>query len=521
MHPKFPVYNKVSVIDQLTEVEKAWEKLRWENYKSDSLREGNSPDDNCGSPDRIIEGTTLCNQFCNQFYNRTSRTLNLSTATPTSLPFNKWVYRPPPHKSQTEARMIYAKQKIKEELIRFNRKGQDNISKEAKIGLKRLKERVKKWENSTTKTTTSIRNVSVTTTTSTDVNATSPIGPLSVSQGNITTRRYTTVTTMITNSTTVATQSSMDVKSTSPTLVSQGVTGSQTTSHSPIKENNRAALVTTLPIVAVIFLFLLLVGFIFLRKKSLKDKRSKQAPLKSHSKDLELGDMKDSSNDYGKTDEDGMERKLAFTKQNATSKLTSYEVGGNAPPAPELNTTQRGIMVPPDNAKACTQGSHEYEEAKYPGTQRNDEYEEVTDKDKNQGYEKAKGRGNHADQGHEVANFADGPFYQTLNPDAQNESSYTSVCGRKQDGGYDALERQKIHVSPRSKTDPNYDLTDRIWKGDPKIKSTFQIGGEYSVTCSSSANTSDYDKLEHTTRNRKPDNISPNEYNILQPKRKV
>lgn len=209
----------------------------------------------------------------------------------------------------------------------------------------------------------------------------------------------------------------------------------------------------------------------------------------------ELGDMKHSSDDFGGTGENGKERKVAIEEQNATSKLSGNEVDENATQTQEVKTTPTGIMVPPDNAKVCTQGSDGYEGAEVQETHSNDGYEEVIGKDKHRGSEKAKCRGEYDDQGHETAKHADEPFYHTLNQNAQDESSYTSAGGRKPDGDYDVLDRQKIPVSPRSKPDPNYDSTDRICKADANIKSSDQIGSEYSATCGSSANTSTYDKL--------------------------
>lgn len=138
MHPKFLVYKKINKIDQIIELEKTFEKLRWENHRrqtSNNNIANETNDDDEGS--EVNESNSI---DTGQSYDPTTRSLGISSTRPTSLPCNKWVYRPPLHihNPETEVRMTYAKQRIKEELAMYNNKGQENISKETRKGLRSL-----------------------------------------------------------------------------------------------------------------------------------------------------------------------------------------------------------------------------------------------------------------------------------------------------------------------------------------------------------------------------------------------
>lgn len=63
-------------------------------------------------------------------------------------------------------------------------------------------------------------------------------------------------------------------------------------------------------------------------------------------------------------------------------------------------------------------------------------------------------------------------------------------------------------------------MTERTRKGDGKTAPNSQTDNDYSALSRSSANTSDYDKLDKTRRSYEVENISPDDYNVLQPQEK-
>lgn len=105
MHHKFAILDKVNVLNQMIEVDKTWQKLRWYNYRR-------NPRNNVGStpsPTQSKNDTEDDSTFEEHLFNPITKTLDLSTVGPKNLPFNKWVYGPPPHNPATEAHMVFEK----------------------------------------------------------------------------------------------------------------------------------------------------------------------------------------------------------------------------------------------------------------------------------------------------------------------------------------------------------------------------------------------------------------------------
>ncbi|KAJ8036143.1 hypothetical protein HOLleu_20028 [Holothuria leucospilota] len=299
--------------------------------------------------------------------------------------------------------------------------------------------------------------------------------------------------------------------------------------------NNMAALAVILPLVLVLFAVLLFATFIFIWRKILKGQAVKQDSVKSDNNEViqEVGKVKDklkdtssvqpsvasSMNYYTDLGSDQKRREGALAnKNNAVEEAQYAEVDENPLPVLKDSTPQEGNLSQPVNSKLGPKESHEYKEAVVQVTLSNDEYEEAKFEgtESNQGYEEAKDEGKQDDQGY-MRSKVTAPFYHTLDPDTPSDSSYTSVSINKQDGGYDTLNREQTPSKPQSKTNSDYDLTERIGKGDVSFEPSNQIGGDYSVTGSRSANISAYDMLDRERRNHEADIVSPNEYNILQP----
>ncbi|KAJ8036140.1 hypothetical protein HOLleu_20025 [Holothuria leucospilota] len=102
---------------------------------------------------------------------------------------------------------------------------------------------------------------------------------------------------------------------------------------------------------------------------------------------------------------------------------------------------------------------------------------------------------------------------------AKYSSLQTSESTRKDDG-CNALDRQQDTRKEKCQTDSGYDVTERTRKGDGKTVPNSQTDNDYSALIRSSANTSDYDKLDKTRRSYEVENISPDDYNVLQPQEK-
>ncbi|KAJ8036139.1 hypothetical protein HOLleu_20023 [Holothuria leucospilota] len=336
--------------------------------------------------------------------------------------------------------------------------------------------------------------------------------------------------------------------------------------------NRAVTLTVVLPLLTVVFVLLMFICSIFIWKKTFKRKKSKRDSLKLQNTEMtqELGEAKrkfkdpypieqsvasfnhyidpssdgrrkqdtpdfnkeklkdpypieqsvTSSNHYTDSKSDGNKKGLAI-KGSADGEAQYAEVDECTQPV--LTDSNPKNLIPPPSVhfKGGTQESHGYEEAIVGGTQRNDGYEEakVESSPNGQGYEKAKDKGIQDSDGYETAKVS-GPFYHTLDPDAPSDSFYMSVSKIKQDGGYNTLDRGQNSSQAKPQTDSGYDLTERIGKGGIKVEPSNQIDNDYLALSRSSANTSEYDKLDRTRRSYEVDSISPNEYNALQPQEK-
>ena len=121
MQPKFAVYKKIDIMENVIEAETAVTKLRWEHQFKDITEE------------------------YQPLYNGENNSFDLKRTKATDVPFNKRVQMPQPHCQEIELKIRYAKEKIRHTLTNYsaNHKGFENIDKEIETGIKKLKKRIK------------------------------------------------------------------------------------------------------------------------------------------------------------------------------------------------------------------------------------------------------------------------------------------------------------------------------------------------------------------------------------------
>ncbi|KAJ8036148.1 hypothetical protein HOLleu_20033 [Holothuria leucospilota] len=228
----------------------------------------------------------------------------------------------------------------------------------------------------------------------------------------------------------------------------------------------------------------------------LKRLRSRRDSVRSRGSDMkeEIGEVDQNLLNSGPKEEGTLGR------QNTICEVQYAEVDEDTQTIANDNIPQKGNTSPSVCDKVVTQG-HRYADNDLRGAQ---SYEG------NNGDDLATEREKRTDEGHEPTKIT-GPVYQSLHPDAHSQSSYMSVSKRLQDDGYDHLETQQMNQhQTKSTSDSGYDLTKRIGKDDAKLEPSNTTESGYSLLCSSSANTTAYDKLDHTST-YDVDNVSPNQ----------
>ena len=133
LSPKFALYGKLDEIRFRSDVEKSFTKLRWQSELSN---ETNNKDDG----DNISK--------MEAFYDDSKKTFDLSRVPATKVPFNKRIYMPTYANEQIESKIAFARCQLNS-LIKNHvqaSKGMENLKPAQRLGLKRLKQRIKDKE---------------------------------------------------------------------------------------------------------------------------------------------------------------------------------------------------------------------------------------------------------------------------------------------------------------------------------------------------------------------------------------
>ena len=108
-------------------------KLRWQQALATNNKDDNQADEN-----KEEEGGS-------EFYDNHKRTFDLTTVPATNVPFNKRATMPPYADEDTEAKIAFARKRLHSSIEDQCRKskGAENLSDNAKKGLKQIKKRLK------------------------------------------------------------------------------------------------------------------------------------------------------------------------------------------------------------------------------------------------------------------------------------------------------------------------------------------------------------------------------------------
>ena len=131
--PKFFTFKKLDPTRLKAEVEKSFMKLRWQQALATDNKGDNQADEN-----EEEEGGS-------EFYDDLKRTFDLTTVPATNVPFNKRATMPPYADEDTEAKIAFARKRLHSSIEDQCRKskGAENLSDNAKKGLKQIKKRLK------------------------------------------------------------------------------------------------------------------------------------------------------------------------------------------------------------------------------------------------------------------------------------------------------------------------------------------------------------------------------------------